>query len=105
MTKPTQSASRFPIPGPHDPQMPQMPQMPPADDLSGYVFPTWRAALSDAQVRIADAYEKRRRLFVKASEAGLSYREIGEATGLSAAGVGKIIGRDRTTLDSPVSDA
>lgn len=89
--------SPWPIPGP------AFPEMPPADDeagRTGYVFPTWRAALSDAHARIADAYEYRTRLFRKAHEAGLSYREIGEATGLSAAAVGKVLGKQgRATLD------
>lgn len=67
-----------------------------------YVFPTWRAALADSQSRIADAYAQRARVFRRASDAGISYRDIGEATGLSAAAVGKIIGRERQTLDSIV---
>lgn len=90
---------RFPIPGPADPQMP------PADGFSHYVFPTWRAALGDAHARIADSYLKRTELFQKAHEAGLSYREIGEATGLSPAAVGKILGKQRrATLDTEVND-
>jgi DNA-directed RNA polymerase specialized sigma24 family protein len=83
------------------------PQVPPLDDeagKTGYVFPTWRAALGDAHARIADAYETRARMFKAAHDAGLSYREIGEATGLSAAAVGKIIGKQgRATLDSPAN--
>lgn len=81
-------------------------EQPPILGLSDadYVFPTWRAALADAQARIGDAYAARARLFRAASEAGLSYREIGEATGLSAAAVGKIIGRKRASLDSSVAD-
>lgn len=67
---------------------------------SGYVFLTWRAALKDSHERIADAYEKRRRTFRAAADAGLSRREIGEAVGLSAAAVQKIIGKDaKATLD------
>lgn len=89
------SASRFPFPAPLDPEQGQ----------TGYVFPTWRAALGDAHARIADAYEKRARMFRAAHNAGLSYREIGEATGLSAAAVGKILGKQRrATLDSGVHD-
>lgn len=84
----------FPIPGPADPQLPDAP----------YVFPTWRAAIADAQARIADAYAKRRLQFRAAHDAGLSYREIGEAAGLSAAAVGKIIGRGKASLDSPVNE-
>lgn len=89
----------FPIPGPSDPQRP------PAEDPFGYVFPTWRAALGEAHGRIAAAYDYRARLFRKAHEAGLSYREIGEATGLSAAAVGKILGKQgKATLDSSVHE-
>lgn len=67
-----------------------------------YVFPTWRSALAEAQAQIANAYEQRQCWFKAAHDAGLSYRQIGEATGLSAAAVGKIIGRPQTTtLDSP----
>jgi hypothetical protein len=66
----------------------------------GYVFPTWREALADAQAQIATAYERRARLFKRAHEAGLSLREIGEATGLSAMGVHKIVGKqNRVSLD------
>lgn len=85
---------QWPIPGPFDPEQGQ----------TGYVFPTWRDALADAQGRISGAYAYRARLFKQAHEAGLSYREIGEATGLSAAAVGKVLGKkNRATLDSPAS--
>jgi DNA-directed RNA polymerase specialized sigma24 family protein len=78
--------------------------MPPDFDGSGYVFRTWRDALVDAQAGIARAYGHRARMFRAAHEAGLSYREIGEATGLSAAAVGKVLGKqDRATLDSPAN--
>jgi hypothetical protein len=70
-------------------------------DGPNYVFGTWRDALSHAQGQIAWAYERRARVFRAASDAGISYRDIGKATGLSAAGVAKIIGRERQTLDSP----
>jgi DNA-directed RNA polymerase specialized sigma24 family protein len=66
----------------------------------GYVFPTWREALADAQAQIATAYERRAAMFRRAHEAGLSLREIGEATGLSAMGVHKIVGKqNRVSLD------
>lgn len=68
-----------------------------------YVFPTWRAALEDSQKRIGDAYAQRARMFRAASDAGLSYRDIGEAAGLSPSRVCTIIGRERATLDSPVA--
>jgi DNA-directed RNA polymerase specialized sigma24 family protein len=93
---PNSCVRTVPIPGPHEPPLP-------FPDAPAYVFPTWRAALADAQARIGDAYEKRRQMFRAASDAGLSYREIGEATDLSPAAVGKIIGRGKTTLDSPVT--
>lgn len=97
--RPCVRSVEWPIPGP------AFPEMPPADDdagQTGYVFPTWRTALADSHARIADAYEKRRRMFKAAHEAGLSYRAIGEATGLSPAAVGKILGKQgRASLDSP----
>lgn len=75
-------------------------------DLPAYVFPTWRDALADAQAGIASAYGHRERIFRAAHEAGLSYREIGEATGLSAAAAWKVLGkRRRASLDSQVTDA
>jgi hypothetical protein len=80
------------------------PVQPPADDASGYVFPTWRDYLKDAHEGVSWAYERRRRAFSAAHGAGLSYREIGEATGLSAAAVGKALGKQpRATLDSVAS--
>jgi DNA-directed RNA polymerase specialized sigma24 family protein len=75
-------------------------QIDPEMGMTGYVFPSWRSALADSQKRIADAYERRASLFRRAHEAGLSYREIGEATGLSAAAIGKVLGKQRrATLD------
>lgn len=72
---------------------------------SRYFFPTWRAAIDDAQKQIEWAYERRRRLFMAAHEAGLSFREIGEAAGMTAAGVHKIVGaKQRATLDSLVNE-
>lgn len=91
-------------PGPCVRKIP-MPGDPEPVEPFGYVFPTWRAALADAQAQIGNAYEQRRRTFRAASDARLSYREIAEATGLSAAAVGKIIGRGKTTLDSPAESA
>lgn len=64
----------------------------PPDDGTGYVFPTWEDALGDAQKAISHAYEARRRTMQAAYNAGLTMRSIAEATGLSAAGVSKIIG-------------
>jgi DNA-directed RNA polymerase specialized sigma24 family protein len=78
--------------------------LPPADDDSGYIFPTWRVYLLDAHDRVAAAYERRRRAFTAAHDAGLSYREIGEATGLTAAGAHKVVGsKSPVGLDDPVS--
>jgi predicted XRE-type DNA-binding protein len=70
----------------------------------GYVFGSWRDALADAQAQIGSAYSYRQRLVRKASEAGLSYREIAEALGLSPAGVSKIMDRKRASLDDPVGE-
>jgi hypothetical protein len=57
---------------------------------SGYVFPTWEAALQDAFKAIDWAYERRKRTVIAAVEAGLTYASIGDAVGMSAAGVHKI---------------
>jgi len=86
---PPEADATFPIPGPFDPQVP----------------PTWRSVLKDSQERIAAAYDWRRRTFRAAHDAGLSYREISEAAGISPTAVGKIIGRGKATLDSPVKTA
>lgn len=68
------------------------------DDRTGgaYVFPTWRSALADAQRGIDHAYDRRRRIFQSAYDAGLTLGQIAEAVGLTAAGVHKIIGRQRS---------
>lgn len=69
----------------------------------GYAWPTWREALADAQKGIDNAYERRKRVFQAAYDAGLTLAEIGEVVGLSAAGVHKIVGRQRggVNLDAP----
>jgi DNA-directed RNA polymerase specialized sigma24 family protein len=74
----------------------------PVPGAPNYVFATWRAALQSAQDGIESAYAYRRRLVRQASDAGLSYREIGEGLGLSSAAVGKIMGRSRAGLDDPI---
>jgi DNA-directed RNA polymerase specialized sigma24 family protein len=95
------SVNRIAEPNPCVRDFPFPPSLDPDAGKPGYIFPTWRAALADAQARIAGAYEARQRLVRAASDAGLSYREIGEAIGLSAAAVGKIVNRSRATLDDP----
>ena len=92
------SIPAFPIPGPDDPQLPSStPEM-------SYVFLSWGDALANAHSRIADAYAHRKRWFQAAFDAGLTCKQIGEATGLSPAAVHKIIGKQRSrSLDSPVS--
>lgn len=75
----------------------------PDDRTDGaYAFPTWRSALADAQKSIEHVYDRRRRIFQAAYDAGLTLGQIGEAVGLTAAGVHKIIGRQRgASLDAP----
>lgn len=75
---------------------------PVATDASGYVWPTWREALQSAAHGIEAAYEHRRRVMQAAYDAGLTMKQIGNAMGLSPAGVNKIIGRQRgADLDTP----
>lgn len=74
----------------------------PHDQADGYAFPTWRSALADAARGVETAYDRRRRVFQAAYDAGLTLGQIAEAVGLTAAGVHKIIGRQRSaSLDSP----
>lgn len=71
--------------------------------VTPYIFLSWRDALAAAHAGIANAQEHRRRTFRAAADAGLTRREIGEATGLSTAGVQRVVGKGkRTTLDSKV---
>lgn len=67
--------------------------------------PTWREAIVDAHQGIEHAYERRRRVFQAAYDAGLTFRQIGGAAGVSAATIYKIIGSQRgapdTLLDRP----
>jgi hypothetical protein len=73
------------------------------DGDTGYVWPTWREALVDAQAGIASAKERRQSVFQAAFDAGLTLAQIDAAVGLTAPGVHKIIGKQKgaTTLDAP----
>jgi hypothetical protein len=72
----------------------------------GYVFPTWREALTSAYNGVDEAYERRKRMTQAAYDAGLSFRAIADAVGKTPATIHKIIGRQRgkdsdSILDSP----
>jgi hypothetical protein len=67
----------------------------PPSDERGYRMPTWRDAIEQSQRQITHAYDRRKGIFQQAYRAGLTMRQIGEAAGMSAAGVQKIIGRQR----------
>jgi hypothetical protein len=74
----------------------------PDDQNPKWAWPTWREALIDAFEGVGAAYDRRRRIAQAAFDAGLTFRQIGEAVGMSAAGVQKIIGRQRNgDLDAP----
>jgi DNA-directed RNA polymerase specialized sigma24 family protein len=78
----------------------------PVDGLPDHAWPSWREALTDAQAGIENAYDRRRRVFQAAFDAGLTLAEIAGVVGLSAQGVHKIIGKQRgpgdgSLLDSP----
>lgn len=70
-----------------------------------FVYPSWREALIHAHGGIERAHEQRRRTFAAAHDAGLSFTEIADVVGLSAAGVHKIVGKKSATLDSPAGFA
>ena len=82
------------------------PEQPDAAPEPALLFMSWRAALANVHGRIEDAYGLRRVWFQHAFDAGFTCAQIGEATGLSAAAVHKIIGTQRKRdLDSPVAPA
>ena len=62
---------------------------------------TWREAIAEAQQGTTNAYEHRRNVFIAAHEAGLSYRQIADAAGITAQGVFKAVGgkQTRASLD------
>ena len=68
------------------------------EDDSGYAWPTWREALTDAFEGVDRAYERRRQIVQAAYDAGLSFRAIGAAVGMSASAIHKIIGRQRGSV-------
>lgn len=67
-----------------------------------HVWPSWREAILNAKLGVETAYDRRRRVFQAAFNAGLTFRQIADAAGLSPAGVQKIIGKQRSAeLDTP----
>lgn len=64
----------------------------PVEGMPNHVWPTWREALVDAFESVPRAYERRRSVVQAAYDAGLTFRQIAEATGVTAAAVHKIIG-------------
>lgn len=78
----------------------------PVDGKPKHIWPSWREALLDAHLLIDHAYDRRRRVFQSAFDAGLTCAQIGETVGMSAAGVHKVIGRQRggpDLLDAPAN--
>jgi DNA-directed RNA polymerase specialized sigma24 family protein len=69
------------------------------DGDSGYAWPSWREALADAFGGVDRAYERRRQVVQAAYDAGLTFRQIGNAVGVSAATVHRIIGKQRGKSD------
>lgn len=81
-------------------------EQPDAAPEPALLFMSWRAALANVHGRIEDAYSLRRVWFQHAFDAGFTCAQIGEAAGLSAAAVHKIIGTQRKRdLDSSVVPA
>ena len=82
-------------------------EQPDAAPEPALLFMSWRAALANVHGRIEDAYALRRDWFQHAFDAGFTCAQIGEAAGLSAAAVHKIIGAQGgksadEILDSPI---
>lgn len=89
--------------GPSAPETPSSERLPgpvPHDRADGYVWPTWREALVDACAGVTIAYDRRRRVIQSAYDAGLTFRQIANAVGMSPAAVHKIIGRQRGVPDA-----
>lgn len=88
----------------------QLPGPVPVDGMEDkFIWPTWREAILDAKVGVETAYERRRRVFQAAYDAGLSFRQIAKAAGLTAPAIHKIIGKQRSKpdelLDAPAFQA
>jgi DNA-directed RNA polymerase specialized sigma24 family protein len=68
------------------------------------VWPTWREAILDAKTGVETAYDRRRRVFQAAFDAGLSLRQIAGAAGMTAAGVHNVIGKQRGKADAVLDE-
>jgi hypothetical protein len=65
---------------------------------------TWREALVSAFDGVDEAYARRARMAQAAYDAGLSFRQIGDAVGKAPATIHRIIGNQRvdgSVLDEP----